>query len=137
MCIRDSSHAATAGDDALEMIERLGDRLTHLHLADGSGHTTKDEHLPPGEGNQPCAEVLRRLANRGWEGSVLLEVTTSRDEERRERTLRQCLEFARHHLGHHLEEEGPKGEDEVTVREQDAGSQVPGEPGVDVGSATA
>ncbi|MBB5831276.1 sugar phosphate isomerase/epimerase family protein [Brachybacterium aquaticum] len=103
----DLSHAATAGDDALEMIERLGDRLTHLHLADGSGNTTKDEHLAPGEGSQPCAEVLRRLANRGWEGSVLLEVTTSRDAEARERTLRQSLAFARHHLGHHLD-----GEDE-------------------------
>lgn len=100
----DLSHAATAGDDALEMIERLDDRLTHLHLADGSGNTTKDEHLPPGEGNQPCAEVLRRLANRGWEGSVLLEVTTSRDPVARERTLRQSLAFARHHLGHHLED---------------------------------
>lgn len=99
----DLSHAATAGDDALEMIERLGDRLTHLHLADGSGNSTKDEHLPPGEGNQPCAEVLRRLANRGWEGSVLLEVTTSNNPEIRERTLRQSLAFARHHLGHHLE----------------------------------
>src|SRR5690625_6919277 len=49
---------------------------SHLHLADGSGKTTKDEHLPPGEGNQPCAEVLRRLANRGWQGSVLLEINT-------------------------------------------------------------
>jgi sugar phosphate isomerase/epimerase len=101
----DLSHAATAGDDALEMIERLGDRLTHLHLADGSGRTTKDEHLPPGEGNQPCAEVLRRLANRGWEGSVLLEVSTSGKAEEREQILRQCLSFARHHLGHHLEDE--------------------------------
>ena len=109
----DLSHAATAGDDALEMIERLGDRLTHLHLADGSGKTTKDEHLPPGEGNQPCAEVLRRLANRGWEGSVLLEVTTSSNAEVRERTLRQSLAFARHHLGHHLDgdDEGSGGGD--------------------------
>lgn len=109
----DLSHAATAGDDALEMIERLGDRLTHLHLTDGSGRTTKDEHLPPGEGNQPCAEVLRRLANRGWEGSVLLEVTTSSNAEVRERTLRQSLAFARHHLGHHLDgdDEGSGGGD--------------------------
>ncbi|MDN5687978.1 MAG: sugar phosphate isomerase/epimerase [Brachybacterium sp.] len=102
----DLSHAATAGDDALEMIDRLGDRLTHLHLADGSGHTTKDEHLPPGEGNQPCAEVLRRLANRGWEGSVLLEVSTGSNTDKREAILRQCLLFARHHLGHHLDEDG-------------------------------
>lgn len=102
----DLSHAATAGDDALAMIDRLGDRLTHLHLADGSGKTTKDEHLPPGEGNQPCAEVLRRLANRGWQGSVLLEINTRGlgGPGERERVLRQSLLFARHHLGHHLDE---------------------------------
>lgn len=100
----DLSHAATAGDDALAMIDRLGDRLAHLHLADGTGRTTKDEHLPPGEGNQPCAEVLRRLANRGWRGSVLLEVSTGGGgPEHRERVLRQSLAFARHHLGHQLE----------------------------------
>lgn len=107
----DLSHAATAGDDALAMIERLGERLTHLHLADGSGSTTKDEHLPPGEGNQPCAEVLRRLANRGWGGSVLLEVNTRGvgGEAARTRMLEQCLLFARHHLGHHLDEETGTG----------------------------
>ncbi|EWS82596.1 sugar phosphate isomerase/epimerase family protein [Brachybacterium phenoliresistens] len=100
----DLSHAATAGDDALAMIDRLGDRLAHLHLADGTGRTTKDEHLPPGEGNQPCAEVLRRLSNRGWRGSVLLEVSTSGGgPEHRERVLRQSLAFARHHLGHGLD----------------------------------
>ncbi|WP_157975681.1 sugar phosphate isomerase/epimerase [Brachybacterium sp. YJGR34] len=121
----DLSHAATAGDDALEMIERLGDRLTHLHLADGSGNTTKDEHLPPGEGNQPCAEVLRRLANRGWEGSVLLEVTTSSNPDKREQTLRQCLDFARHHLGHHLDADSSA---------QDVGSNTPaGRPQEQVG----
>ncbi len=102
----DLSHAATAGDDALAMIDRLGDRLAHLHLADGTGRTTKDEHLPPGEGNQPCAEVLRRLSNRGWTGSVLVEVTTrgAKSTAQRENTLRQCVDFARHHLGHHLGE---------------------------------
>lgn len=101
----DLSHAATAGDDALAMIDRLGDRLAHLHLADGSGSTTKDEHLPPGEGNQPCGEVLRRLANRGWTGSVLLEVSTrgTRGPTGREDILRQSLSFARHHLGHGLD----------------------------------
>lgn len=101
----DLSHTATAGDDALAMIDRLGDRLTHVHMADGSGSTTKDEHLPPGEGNQPCAEVLRRLANRGWEGSVLLEVSTRgrRGPTAREDILRQCLHFTRHHLGHDVD----------------------------------
>ncbi|GAA1283389.1 sugar phosphate isomerase/epimerase [Brachybacterium alimentarium] len=121
----DLSHAATAGDDALEMIDRLGDRLTHLHLADGSGRTTKDEHLPPGEGNQPCAEVLRRLSNRGWQGSVLLEVSTSGSAETREQTLRQCLLFARHHLGHHLDDDDLGADlDSGRVDAGDAGGPV-------------
>ncbi|MDN6400477.1 MAG: sugar phosphate isomerase/epimerase, partial [Brachybacterium sp.] len=90
--------------------------------ADGSGRTTKDEHLPPGEGNQPCAEVLRRLANRGWEGSVLLEVTTSSNAEVRERTLRQSLAFARHHLGHHLDYDDDGIDDEDT--DGDVGSTM-------------
>ena len=112
----DLSHAATAGDDALAMIDRLGDRLTHLHLADGSGKTTKDEHLPPGEGNQPCAEVLRRLANRGWQGSVLLEINTRGlgGPGERERVLRQSLLFARHHLGHHLSHQLDESRDAST-----------------------
>lgn len=102
----DLSHAATAGDDALAMLDRLGDRLAHLHLADGRGLTTKDEHLPPGEGNQPCAEVLRRLANTGWGGSVVLEVSTGRGAEERRRILQRCLGFARHHLGQDSEPRG-------------------------------
>ncbi|WP_084252700.1 sugar phosphate isomerase/epimerase family protein [Devriesea agamarum] len=107
-CTIDLSHAATAGDDVLAMLDRLGDRLAHLHLADGSGRTTKDEHRPPGEGNQPCAEVLRRLANRGFSGSVVVEVTTStlRRPGAREEVLRQCLSFARAHLAHHIAEPG-------------------------------
>ncbi len=39
----DLSHTATAGMDALALADRMGgDRLTHLHLADGGGvrHST-------------------------------------------------------------------------------------------------
>lgn len=98
----DLSHAATAGDDILAMVEAAGDRLAHVHMCDGSGRSTKDEHLPPGEGNQPCAEVLRRLANRGWSGSIILEVSTRgrRGPTTREDVLRQSLLFTRAHLGH-------------------------------------
>ncbi len=53
----DLSHTATAGADALAMAEALGDRLVHLHLADGSG-SAKDEHLIPGRGGA----ALRRAA---------------------------------------------------------------------------
>ena len=33
----DLSHTATAGTDALDMVRRMGNGLTHLHLCDGSG----------------------------------------------------------------------------------------------------
>ena len=53
----------------------MGDRLRHIHLTDGTG-SAKDEHLVPGRGDQPCAELLQSLAGRGFQGSVALEVST-------------------------------------------------------------
>ena len=63
----DLSHTATSGTDALELAAIMGDRLGHLHLGDGSG-STKDEHLVPGRGGQPCAEILELLARNGYRG---------------------------------------------------------------------
>lgn len=95
----DLSHTATAGSDALAMADALGDRLVHLHLADGSGGA-KDEHLIPGRGGQPCAELLERLAAKGWEGNVVVEVSTRRaaDLAVREADLAEALAFARLNL---------------------------------------
>ena len=45
----DLSHAAIARSDPIAMAERLGDRLRHVHLTDGTG-SAKDEHLVPGRG---------------------------------------------------------------------------------------
>lgn len=94
----DFSHTATAGSDALQMIDDLGDRLRHIHLADGSG-SFKDEHLVPGRGNQPCAEALERLAERGFSGDIVVEVGTRKlSEEQRETDLAEALAFARLHF---------------------------------------
>jgi sugar phosphate isomerase/epimerase len=95
----DFSHTSTAGGDSLQMARELGDRLAHVHLADGSG-SAKDEHLVPGRGTQPCAEVLELLAEWGWGGVVAVEVNTRRCRTRAEREaeLAQCLAFARLHL---------------------------------------
>ncbi len=92
----DFSHAATARQDSLELAEALGDRVAHVHLGDGTG-SLRDEHLPPGEGNQPCAEVLSRLAAQGWAGHVIAEINTRRDHDRLD-ALRSTLAFAREHL---------------------------------------
>lgn len=96
----DLSHTATARSDAMAMVHALGDRLAHVHLADGSGSTTlKDEHLPPGRGNQPCAEFLEHIAQSGYAGAVALEVGTRRqDRTGREAVLAESLAFARDHL---------------------------------------
>lgn len=95
----DLSHAATAGQDGLELATMLGDRLAHVHLADGTG-SAKDEHLVPGRGAQPCGEVLELLADRGWSGSVVVEVNTRRARDRalRAEDLAASLAFARLHL---------------------------------------
>ena len=95
----DLSHTSTAGIDAVAMAQRMGPQLVHLHLTDGSG-TSRDEHLVPGRGNQPCAEVCLALASRGFTGTVVLEVSTRRARNRPERRaiLIEALLFARLHL---------------------------------------
>lgn len=91
----DLSHTATAGSDAMAMAEALGGRLTHIHLADGLG-SYKDEHLVPGRGSQPCADLLEMLAGQGFSGSIVVEVGTRRlDDEQREIDLAEALAFAR------------------------------------------
>lgn len=94
----DLSHTATSGSDAMEMVQRLGPRLRHLHLADGVG-SPRDEHLVPGRGTQPCGEVLETLAGSGYAGHVVVEVATRRaTEAQRELDLAEALAFARLHL---------------------------------------
>jgi len=94
----DLSHTATAGSDALAMAAALGPRLAHVHLADGLG-SPRDEHLVPGRGSQPCAELLETLAVQQFSGSVIVEVSTRRlSDEEREADLAEALAFARLHL---------------------------------------
>jgi sugar phosphate isomerase/epimerase len=92
----DVSHCATAGIDCLDMAGAMGAQLTHVHLSDGTGRA-RDEHLVPGRGTQRCAELLSSLAERGFTGSVTVEVTTRRASDRavREADLREALEFTR------------------------------------------
>ncbi|MER7331087.1 MULTISPECIES: sugar phosphate isomerase/epimerase [unclassified Micromonospora] len=96
----DLSHCAASHTDSMEMADRMGANLAHVHLGDGTGEG-RDEHLVPGRGNQPCAELLSSLAGRGFTGSVAVEVTTRGAKSRavREADLREALEFARQHLG--------------------------------------
>jgi sugar phosphate isomerase/epimerase len=100
----DLSHTAASASDAVAMAGNLGDRLRHIHLADGTGVSSgpvPDEHLVPGRGKQPCAEVLRGLTVGRFRGMVVAEVNTRRAPNRDARLadLAESLAFARQHLG--------------------------------------
>jgi sugar phosphate isomerase/epimerase len=96
----DLSHTAVSGSDALAMAADLGDRLVHVHMADGTG-ISRDEHLVPGRGAQPCAPLLAKLVAGDYPGVVVLEVNTRRAVTREARLadLAEALEFTRTHLG--------------------------------------
>jgi sugar phosphate isomerase/epimerase len=95
----DLSHCSASRSDALAMADTMGAAMTHVHLGDGKGEG-RDEHLVPGRGNQPCAELLGSLAGRGYRGSIAVEVSTRRAASRTEREadLAEALTFARAHL---------------------------------------
>ncbi len=101
----DFSHAALSGRDSLELAIAMGTKLRHVHLCDGSGSLDEgrvfDEHLLPGHGNEPVAEVLEYLVREGWDGSVIAEVNTrkAKDESGRLELLRETLAFAQARLG--------------------------------------
>ncbi len=96
----DVSHAAVSASDVLEMAKSLGSRLAHVHLGDGTKPGLPDEHLVPGRGTQPCAELLSWLVSTGYQGYVVLEVSTHRVSTLAERQadLAESLAFARRYL---------------------------------------
>ncbi|GAB3761735.1 sugar phosphate isomerase/epimerase [Nocardioides ginsengisegetis] len=95
----DLSHAAIAQSDPILMARRLGDRLRHVHLTDGTG-SAKDEHLVPGRGSMGAAAFVQHLARSGFAGEIVLEINTRKasGREEREADLRESLDFAREHL---------------------------------------
>jgi sugar phosphate isomerase/epimerase len=95
----DLSHCSAARSDSLAMADAMGRGLAHVHLGDGTGEG-RDEHLVPGRGTQPCAQLLESLSARGFAGSVAVEVNSRRAASRAEREadLAEALAFARAHL---------------------------------------
>lgn len=95
----DLSHAAIAKSDPVAMAKRLGSRLRHIHLTDGTS-SAKDEHLVPGRGDVGAAAFLNHLRDLEFAGEVVIEINTRRCVNREERLvdLRESLEFAQKHL---------------------------------------
>ncbi|MDT0418959.1 sugar phosphate isomerase/epimerase [Streptomyces sp. DSM 41982] len=133
----DLSHTATARTDATAMIDRMGDRLAHVHLADGSG-SGKDEHLVPGRGTQPCAETLERLAANGFTGHVVIEVNTRRamSNAEREADLAEALAYTRLHLAAPLSPPHPESTGAAGAAEATEAAGAAGAPRTEPGPTT-
>jgi sugar phosphate isomerase/epimerase len=71
--VLDTSHAAVAGHDPIDVRRRFGERLSHVHLSDNAGKGW-DSHLPPGEGVLDLDAFCRDLVESGYAKAVSLEV---------------------------------------------------------------
>ncbi len=91
----DTSHAAAARWDPIELYRKMDGRVRHIHLSDSTS-TRGDEHLPPGMGTLPLTEFAKILLDDGFEGDIVLEVATAKlPESIRHRVARECLEWTR------------------------------------------
>jgi sugar phosphate isomerase/epimerase len=71
--VLDTSHAAVAEHDPIDVRRRFGERLRHVHLSDNAGKGW-DSHLPPGDGVLDLEAFCADLVDDGYAGSVSLEV---------------------------------------------------------------
>ena len=87
--VLDTSHAAVAGLDPVNAIERLGDRLAHVHLSNNAGRGG-DSHLPLDQGVLDVGRFLDELAACRFQGAVSLEIDL-RPQMEDDRALRRIL----------------------------------------------
>lgn len=71
--VLDTSHAAVAKHDPIEVRRLFGSRLRHVHLSDNAGKGW-DSHLPPGDGVLDLDAFLDDLVVSEFDGAVSLEV---------------------------------------------------------------
>ena len=75
--VLDTSHAAVAGLDLFDALERLRGRLAHVHLSNNAGKGW-DSHLPLDQGVLALDRFLDALAGDGFAGAVSLELDLRR-----------------------------------------------------------
>ncbi len=55
--------------------EKLGSKLKHLHIVDSDG--VSDTHLLPGDGKIPLKELMKDIADTGYNGGATIELVTA------------------------------------------------------------
>jgi sugar phosphate isomerase/epimerase len=100
----DFSHAAMQNVSSLLLAKQWGERLSHIHLCDGTSPEENfhlfDEHLVPGRGSQPVAQTLEMIGLQGFTGHVIAEVSTrnATHDDERIRMVRSTLDYARYYM---------------------------------------
>ena len=99
----DFSHAAMQDVSSLALARAWGERLSHIHLCDGTSPKDNfhlfDEHLLPGQGTQPVADTLEAVVRAGFSGHIIAEVSTrsAATEEIRVQMVKSSLDYARYY----------------------------------------
>ena len=75
VCV-DTSHCSLGGF-LFDALSRFRDRLVHVQVSDNRGVT--DDHLPPGHGHIDWKRFRHALADVGYEGVFMLEVSGNGD----------------------------------------------------------
>lgn len=89
----DFSHAALSGLDSMNFVKKYYKQIKHIHLCDGSTtdptekNKIMDEHLLPGQGNQPIYEVLQFLVKHGWDGHIVAEINARKESSRMQKNI--------------------------------------------------
>ena len=108
--VLDTSHAAVAGLDILDLYERYRDKLLHVHLSNNAGRGW-DSHLPVyQEGVLPLGPFLEALASNGFAGTISLELDLrpyAGDDKAIHEVLVRNREFCEAHLALAQTEERP------------------------------
>jgi sugar phosphate isomerase/epimerase len=74
----DTVHAFVSGVNPLDFMTRFGRKITEVHLTDGV-ESDSYAHYPLGRGMVDCLAVLRKLREIGYDGRIILEVSSKDD----------------------------------------------------------
>ena len=71
----DTVHAFVSGVNPVDFITRYGKKITEVHLTDGIASDSY-AHYPVGTGMVDCIAVLQKLEEIGYDGRIILEVSS-------------------------------------------------------------
>lgn len=63
------------GENIFTYLDKLGDKMVHMHIVDSDGQT--ESHICPGDGILPLRELMEELQDRGYDKTITIEHVTN------------------------------------------------------------